>query len=94
MSSSLVLSSCLVSLLTVPENFQSNNVSSLSLSPPDENIIMPGGRESEEDESSLSTVLDSLLPFIHDQKSIVPLPIYLGKVVFEDSTSGEKAISF
>jgi hypothetical protein len=44
--------------------------------------------ESEEHESSLSVVLDSLLPFIRDNKSVVPLPVYLGNIVYDDSTCG------
>jgi hypothetical protein len=53
-------------------------------------LLYPGCRESKDNDSSLSDVLDSLLPFIRDQKSTIPLPVYLGKAVFEDSTGGDK----
>jgi hypothetical protein len=41
----------------------------------------PGYREPDDDETSLTVVLDSLLPFIRDQDSTVQLPVYLGKSV-------------
>jgi hypothetical protein len=53
--------------------------------------VVPSCRESEENDSSLSVVLDSLLPFIRDNKSIVPLPVYLGKFVYDDPIGGGKA---
>jgi len=56
----------------------------------DVTVVIPGCWESEENESSLSIVLDSLLPFIHDHKSIVPLLVYLGNFVFDDSIGGGK----
>jgi len=54
----------------------------------DETTVNLGYRESEEDEASLSVVFDSLLPFIHDQKSSIPVPVYLGQVVYEDTYGG------
>jgi hypothetical protein len=53
-------------------------------------VVIPGCRESEENDSSLSVVLDSLLPFIRDHKSTVPLLVYLGNFVFDDSIGGGK----
>jgi hypothetical protein len=54
----------------------------------DRDVIDPGFRESEEDDSTLSVVLDSLIPFIRDTNATVKLPVYLGKVVHV-SNSGE-----
>jgi hypothetical protein len=54
----------------------------------DVNPVIPGCRESEENDSSLFVVLDSLIPFIRDQKSTVPLPVYMGNSVFDDSNGG------
>jgi hypothetical protein len=53
--------------------------------------MVPGCRESEDHDSSLSVVLDSLLPFIRDNNSTVPLPVYLGNTVYDDTTCGGKA---
>jgi hypothetical protein len=48
----------------------------------------PGYREPDDEETSLTVVLDSLLPFIRDQESTVQLPVYLGKSVI-NPTAGE-----
>jgi hypothetical protein len=44
----------------------------------------PGYREPEDGESTLSMVLDSLIPFICGNDSNVKLPVYLGKSVIDD----------
>jgi len=56
---------------------------------PNTSEILPGCRDSYEHESSLSEVLDSLLPFLRDHQSIVPLLVYMGKVVYKVSNSGD-----
>jgi hypothetical protein len=55
------------------------------LSPPisSEPIVEPGYREPEEDESSLNTVLDSMLPFFQDKKGSIKLPTYRGKALID-----------
>jgi hypothetical protein len=47
------------------------------------NLLQPGYRESEEDEPTLSAVLDSLIPFIRDNKNATKLPVYKGKAVMD-----------
>jgi hypothetical protein len=65
--------------------------SPLSLPRSDGIEIVPGCRESEDDDSSLNVVLDSLIPFIHDNNSTIQLPVYLGNTCYDDPTSGGKA---
>jgi hypothetical protein len=43
-------------------------------------IFLPGFRESEDEESNLTAVLDSLIPFIRGNESTVKLPVFLGKL--------------
>jgi hypothetical protein len=43
----------------------------------------PGYKEPKDEETSLSVVLDSLIPFIRDNDANVQLPIYLGKSVID-----------
>jgi hypothetical protein len=53
-------------------------------------VMEPGFRESEEDESTLSVVLDSLIPFIRDTNTSIKLPTYMGKAIIDPSSdSGE-----
>jgi hypothetical protein len=52
-----------------------------------------GYREPNNDETSVTTFLDSLLPFIHDQNSTVQLHVYLGKYVINPSTDDGEASS-
>jgi len=44
-------------------------------------VMEPGYREPEDDESSLNTMLDSLIPFIRDNNAAIKLPTYLGKAL-------------
>jgi hypothetical protein len=48
-------------------------------------LVEPGCRESEVDDSMLSVVLDSLIPFIRDSNDTLLLPTYLGKAILEPS---------
>jgi hypothetical protein len=41
---------------------------------------LPGYREPEDEESNLTAVLDSLIPFIRGNDSSVKLPVYIGKL--------------
>jgi hypothetical protein len=68
---------CLVSFPNGLEQSHVNVAFSLPFSMLDATVVIPNCRESEENDSSLSVVLDSLLPFIRDHKSIVPLPVYV-----------------
>jgi hypothetical protein len=45
--------------------------------------ILSGYREAEEDDSSLSAVLDSILPSFNVNRNPEPLPIFLGKKVID-----------
>jgi hypothetical protein len=57
---------------------------------PVESVPIPGCRESEEDDTSLSAVLDSLIPYLRDTNPPVQLPTYFGNAIFDPSTiSGE-----
>jgi hypothetical protein len=47
------------------------------------NLILPGFRETEESDSNLSVVLDSLLPCFNELCNPEQLPIYLGKKAVE-----------
>jgi hypothetical protein len=61
-------------------------ISSPSSSEPLSNtLVEPGCRESEVDDSTLSVVLDSLIPFIRDSNDTLMLPTYLGKAILEPS---------
>jgi hypothetical protein len=54
----------------------------------------PGYREPKDEESSLSAVLDSLIPFIRGNDSNVQLPVYLGKSIIDDvAGKGEASCS-
>jgi len=53
----------------------------------------PYYREPEEDEASLNSVLDSLIPFIKDNKDAIKLPTYRGKALIEPSTILEATTS-
>jgi hypothetical protein len=44
---------------------------------------LPGYQESEETDSSLNEVLDSLIPYLRDHSSTIPLPVYLGKSLYK-----------
>jgi hypothetical protein len=46
-------------------------------------VLPPGYREPEEEESTLSVVLDSLIPFIRGNDTNVQLPVFLGKSVID-----------
>jgi hypothetical protein len=50
------------------------------------NLVEPGFRESEVDDSTLSVVLDSLIPFIQDSNASIKLPTYLGKAILDPTT--------
>jgi hypothetical protein len=53
-------------------------------------LVEPRFREFEVDESTLSVVLDSLIPFIRDTNTTIKLPTYMGKVIHDPtSDSGE-----
>jgi hypothetical protein len=81
--------SCLDSLLLTLRS-PSQCVSSLPMSPSfDVNLL--GCRESKVDDEALSVVFDSLIPNGRDQDLSIPLPVYLGKAVYNDTTGGEKA---
>jgi hypothetical protein len=43
----------------------------------------PGYREPEEDDPTVSAVLDSFLPFLRGSKALVPIPTFLGKKPIE-----------
>jgi hypothetical protein len=45
----------------------------------EDSALLPGYHEPDEEETTMSDVLDSYLPFIHDKDSSIKLPIYLGK---------------
>jgi hypothetical protein len=68
--------------LTLPRVL--SNLFSLVTSPPmaiplsEESTPLPGCREIEEDDTSLSVVLDSLIPFLRDTNPPVQLPTYFG----------------
>jgi hypothetical protein len=52
--------------------------------------VIPGYQESQEGDSSLSTVLDSLIPYLRDNCDPNPLPTYLGnRVVIPSSIIGD-----
>jgi hypothetical protein len=53
----------------------------------------PGYREPEEDESSLNSVLDSMIPFIKDNKDAIKLPTYQGKALQDPSSLSEATTS-
>jgi hypothetical protein len=53
----------------------------------------PGYREPKEDDTSLSVVLDSLIPFIRDPNSLFKLPVYLGNFVLDSANCDGEAIS-
>jgi hypothetical protein len=54
-----------------------------------EPFLEPDFREPEEDENSFSTILDSLIPFIRDNKEAIKLPIFLGKRALDIAGSSE-----
>jgi len=56
-------------------------------------VMEPGYREPEEDESSLNTVLDSLIPFIRDNNAAIKLPTYLGKALPDVVSLSEETTS-
>jgi len=45
---------------------------------------LPGCHESKEIDSSLNEVLDSLIPYLRDPSTTIPLPIVLGKSLDKD----------
>jgi hypothetical protein len=53
---------------------------------PVESVPIPGCRESEEDDTSLSAVLDSLIPYLRDNNPPTKLPTYFGNAIFDPST--------
>jgi hypothetical protein len=55
--------------------------------------VEPGFREVEEGESSLNTALDSLIPFIKDNKDVIKLPTFQGKAPIDLSTTSEATSS-
>jgi hypothetical protein len=55
--------------------------------------IESGFRESEEGESSLIVVLDSLIPFIRDKNASIKLPTYLGKAIHNSAGNMEESTS-
>jgi hypothetical protein len=67
-------------LLFPLESILSPGASQLSIGLPSS---PPGYREPDNEETSLSTVLDSLIPFIRDTNSTVQLLVYLGKSVID-----------
>jgi hypothetical protein len=48
--------------------------------------VISGYQESQEGDSSLSTVLDSLIPYLRDNSDPTPLPTYLGNRVVNPSS--------
>jgi hypothetical protein len=52
-----------------------------------EPLLEPGDREPEEDENALCSVLDSLIPFIRDNKEVTKLSIFLGKTLAPEGSS-------
>jgi len=58
-----------------------------------EPLIEPSGREPKKDENALSTVLDSLIPFLKDNKEVSKLMIFLGKKTLAPEGSSEASSS-
>jgi hypothetical protein len=63
----------------------------LSLTPSGDSDRQPGYREPDEGDSSLSVVLDSLVPFFRETKSPVPLPVFHGSSVYGKTKCGGEA---
>jgi hypothetical protein len=54
---------------------------------------LQGCRESEVDDEALLAVFDSLLPSARDKDPPIPLPVFLGKEVVDETPGGELASS-
>ena len=59
---------------------------------PVESLPISGCRKSEEDDTSLSAVLDSLIPYLRDNNPLAQLPTYFGNAIFDPSTSLERSV--
>jgi hypothetical protein len=77
--SSLLAGTHLISVTQVGESRDSVSTSNPPLLVLNESLLEPGFRELEEDETSLNTVLESLISFIRDNKEAIKLPTFLGR---------------
>jgi hypothetical protein len=68
-------------------------VSQLASKPLGESDNFPGYREPELGDSSLSVVLDSLVPNYRETRSPTPLPVYQGRTVIGKKGTGGEASS-
>jgi len=65
-----------------------------TFNPHEDPISLHGCHGTKETDSSLNKVLDSLIPYLRNPTSTIPLPIYLGKFVYENlSWDGDASTS-
>ena len=68
-------------------------VNKLACKPFVESYIFPGYRELELGDSSLSVILDSLVPNYRETQSPTPLPVYQRRIVIGKKGTGGEAYS-